>query len=114
MVAIVFVLCSMGLNIPGLGVCPGQRFSNPLSLRLSFSASLKVLFFYFFKVWWHYATLFEIYNFLTFIHTIQSHSVHSSPFAEARLQFFLLSLRTKEEKFRQKMDSDMANRMQAI
>jgi hypothetical protein len=37
------------------------------------------------KVWWHYATLFEIYYFLTFIHTIQSHSVHSSPFAEARL-----------------------------
>ncbi len=24
-------------------------------------------------VWWHYATLFEIYYFLTFIHTIQSH-----------------------------------------
>jgi hypothetical protein len=37
------------------------------------------------KVWWHYATLFEIYYFLTFIHTIQSHSVHPSPFAEARL-----------------------------
>ena len=39
----------------------------------------------FIKVWWHYATLFEIYYFLTFIHTIQSHSVHPSPFAEARL-----------------------------
>ncbi len=32
---------------------------------------------FFLKVWWHYATLFEIYYFLTFIHTIQSH-IHSS------------------------------------
>jgi hypothetical protein len=33
------------------------------------------------KVWWHYADLFEIYYFLTFIHTIQSHSfiLHHSP-----------------------------------
>ncbi len=38
-----------------------------------------------YKVWWHYATLFEMYYFLTFIHTIQSHSVHPSPFAVARL-----------------------------
>jgi hypothetical protein len=30
---------------------------------------------------------FEIYYFITFIHTIQSHSVHPSPFAEARLLF---------------------------
>jgi hypothetical protein len=37
------------------------------------------------KVWWQYAALFEIYYLLTFIHTIQSHSVHPSPFAEARL-----------------------------
>jgi hypothetical protein len=41
----------------------------------------------FLKVWWHYATLFEIYYFLTFIPTIQSHSVHPSPFAEVRLHF---------------------------
>jgi hypothetical protein len=41
--------------------------------------------FFFFKVWWHYATLFEIYyffkhSFIQYIHT----SVHPSPFAEAR------------------------------
>ncbi len=41
---------------------------------------------------WHYATLFEIYYFLTFIHTLQSHSVHPSPFAEARLlESFLIA-----------------------
>jgi hypothetical protein len=45
----------------------------------SYSNQLKL------KVWWHYATLFEINYFLTFIHTIQSHSVHPTPFAEARL-----------------------------
>jgi hypothetical protein len=38
----------------------------------------------FLKVWRHYATLFEIYYFLTFIHTIQSHirssfTIHRGP-----------------------------------
>jgi hypothetical protein len=33
--------------------------------------------------------------FLTFIHTIQSHSVHPSPFAEARLLVLLISREMK-------------------
>ncbi len=32
------------------------------------------------KVWWHYATLFKIYYFLTLIYALQSHSVHPSVF----------------------------------
>jgi hypothetical protein len=44
-----------------------------------------ILIFFFFGT---IATLFEIYYFLTFTHTIQSHSVHPSPFAEARLPKF--------------------------
>ncbi len=56
-------------------LCGGALHVGPLLRAVSQS---------FLKVWWHYATLFEIYYFFN-IHTIQSHTVHPSPFAEARL-----------------------------